>query len=60
MIDFGVSKCYIQGRHIPYDEESNIKGTLLYVSIWSHSYMEQGRRDDLESIGYMLLYNDYT
>ena len=58
LIDFGLSKCFIQKneKHIPYNEESNIKGTLQYASIWSHSYMEKGRRDDLESIGYMLIY----
>jgi len=45
LIDFGLSKCFIQKneKHIPYNEESNIKGTLQYASIWSHSYMEKGR-----------------
>ena len=58
LIDFGLAKCYIQenGKHIPYREDKPFKGTYRYSSITSHFYIEQGRRDDLESIGYILIY----
>ncbi|CAD8211376.1 unnamed protein product [Paramecium octaurelia] len=58
LIDFGLSKHYInsKGDHIQYIKKAGLIGTARYASISAHDEMEQGRKDDLESIGYVLIY----
>jgi hypothetical protein len=59
IIDFGLSKRYKDknsGRHIPYRENRHLVGTVRYASINAHLGIEQSRRDDIEGIGYVLVY----
>ena len=57
MIDFGLSKKYVvNSEHLKYDTNKSFTGSFRYSSIRNHKGIEQSRRDDLESIGYMLIF----
>jgi len=57
LIDFGLSKFYMQEEcHIPFRDDRSLLGSLNYVSINVHDGIEPSRRDDLESIVYIMYY----
>lgn len=59
LIDFGLAQNYIDlqtRKHVEYSEEETIVGTARYCSINSHMGIRETRRDDMESLGYLLIY----
>ncbi|KAG0707893.1 kinase-like domain-containing protein [Suillus ampliporus] len=59
LFDLGLAKLYVDpstGVHIPFREGRAGVGTPRYASYNEHFGREQGRRDDLESLGNVLLY----
>ena len=58
LFDFGLSKKYKgrRGAHIPFSTSKRLVGTPRFSSAHAHVGMEQGRRDDIISLGYALLY----
>jgi len=59
LIDFGLAKRYRDEYtqiHIPLKENRNLTGTARYASCNAHNGLEQSRRDDMESVAYVILY----
>ena len=58
VIDFGLARRYTDknGNHIKEETGRKLTGTARYASLNVHRGHTPSRRDDLESIGYVLLY----
>ena len=58
LLDFGVSTSYLDPRtheHMMFTTNNGLVGTAYYVSVNTHLGDLQSRRDDLESIAYVLI-----
>ena len=59
IIDFGLAKKYFstsKNSHIKFCTGKSLTGTARYCARNAHRGYEQSRRDDIESIGYVLMY----
>ena len=59
LLDFGLAKKYRSSttlKHYPIIKKKNLTGTARYASINALNGLTQSRRDDLEAVGYVLLY----
>ena len=58
LIDFGLAQCFLdeKGRHYPIKTNETMVGTTRYMSVNTHHGITASRRDDLESLGYILVF----
>lgn len=59
LIDLGLAKRFRDARtklHVPYSEGHSLTGTARFASINAQLGFEQSRRDDLESLGHVMVY----
>lgn len=57
LVDYGLAKYYKKnGKHIFFKTDINPAGTLRYMSVHSNHNVEISRRDDIISLGYVLVF----
>ena len=59
VVDMGLAKRFYDptsSQHIAYRNDKSLTGTARYASLHAHLGEELSRRDDLESIAYVLVY----
>lgn len=59
VVDYGLAKRYYDPKtkqHIAYRNDKSLTGTARYASIHAHLGEELSRRDDIEAVGFVMLY----
>jgi serine/threonine protein kinase len=58
LIDFNLSKPFIEknGKHISLNRLNEFNGNIQFSSVNSHQFLENSRKDDLESLGFLLYF----
>ena len=58
LIDLGLAGCFkdVNQKHIQMKTDERLMGTPRYMSVNTHQRLTSSRRDDLESLGYILVY----
>jgi serine/threonine protein kinase len=58
LIDYGLTEriCNSEGEHVEHKHTGSMSGTVKFMSIDTHLGKQQGRKDDLESFLYIMLY----
>lgn len=56
IIDFGMSSRYWLKKHVRFGSGKHLTGTARYASVHAMKGCTQSRRDDLEAVGYLLIY----
>jgi serine/threonine protein kinase len=59
MLDLGIARRFWDeaiNKHVPYQEYPDLNGTPRFAGFNSHCGIENSRRDDLESLAYVLMY----
>lgn len=59
LIDFGISERYIDeetGNHVPMINDGSFSGTIKFASVHALSGLTSSRRDDLESLIYVIMF----
>lgn len=61
LIDFGLARSFLdeKSRHYVLKANETIVGTQRYMSVNTHHGLSPSRRDDLESLGYIMLFLYY-
>ena len=57
IVDFGLTKKYTdyKGRHVEQQTNQGTRGTMSYMSIHTQQGITMSRRDDMESIAYVMI-----
>ncbi|CAG9314967.1 unnamed protein product [Blepharisma stoltei] len=57
LVDFGLSQKYVyDNHHLAFQNHCSKVGNSTFASLNDHTGLRQSRRDDLESLAYMLIY----
>lgn len=60
LIDFNATRSFLinhdQSKHVPFSTVEEFNANMEFVSAGAHDFIQASRKDDLESLGYVLCY----